>query len=338
MDQLSAVLEDLDAWLAAERPDLHPRLRPGLSERQLAELEARLAPYHLPADLVTVYRWHDGWEEQHGGSYVSLLPDCSFHALQDSIELYEMLCGLNQELDDSWNPLWFPAFGDQSGEFVELQPGPDLPAGFLWSFHSHDAEVYTSYDSVAALYRTTLELWRSGLLPASTPGPWLEIRHRIAFHNPAAKQPDGYSRLTRERFASLDWPESWLIAAGVARPTPADDGDVITIAELLVDPWCERPVRGEFRCAMASAAGYTGTLSDETGAIKVHVDRETTENFRLLSFRVEMIVRPVTEGETVEESMTACDFDNELEESLTRVFLERSAASFEAIRVVPLPG
>jgi cell wall assembly regulator SMI1 len=341
MREVTEVLEELESWLASERPDLLPRLRPGLSELGVEELETRLAPYRLPADLVTVYQWHDGWDPHPGGAspYVGLMYDCSFHALEHTIELYEILLGID-EPEDVWNPLWFPAFGEGSGEFVELQPGPNLPAGLLWSFHSHAGELHTAYDSVASLFRTTLELWRAGMLPSTE--PWVPdgLRAFVAAHNPVARHPDGRSRLERLSMPSLDWPKPWLIAAGIARPSPADDDEVITIAEFLTDPWCERPVRGEFRCSMGSASWSAGTLTDETGSIKVHVEREMTENFRLFatSNRVEMILTPVTEGDTVEESMAQCELDDELERSVTRRFLEASAAAFDAIRVVPLPN
>ena len=243
MSDLSAVLEELDGWLAAERPDLYPGLRPGLPEREIEDLEARLAPYRLPADLVTVFA-------------------------------------------------------------------------------------------------TALELWRTGLLPLG-PDQWPDVRRCLVSHNPAARDSDGRSRLQRSTAPAFDWPESWLIAAGVGFPHPAGDSDVITIAELLADPSCERPVRGTFRTKMGSGAGWeTGTLTDETGSIEVYLERESTENHRLVrsSNRFEMVVRPVTEGETVAESMAACEFGSELEESVTRRFLEASAASFDAIRVVPLPS
>lgn len=340
MADLSAVLEELDAWFADERPDLYPRLRPGLSEHEIQNLEARVAPYALPDDLVTVYRWHDGWEAQCSGApYVGLHHDCSFHTLRATVELYETLCGLNREIDDLWNPLWFPAFGDQSGELVELQPERGLLAGPLWSFHSHDGEVYTTFDSVTSLFRTTLELWRAGLLPL-TQGQWPEMRQRIVSHNPVARYSDGSSRLRRSTAPSLDWPDAWLIAAGVERPRVADDADVITIAELLTDPSCERPVRGEYRCAMGSGAGWeTGALKDETGSIKVHLERESTRNYRWLraSNRLEMTLTPITEGDTVVEALAGCGFESDLEESVTRRLLDASAASFHATRVVPLP-
>jgi hypothetical protein len=104
---------------------------------------------------------------------------------------------------DAWQPLWFPAFGSQSGEFVELQPEPGRAAGQLWSFHSHAPEVYTSYDS---LFRTTLELWRAGLLPSEGPMSPRGLRELVASQNPASQRPNGPSRRLLSCFPTPEWP------------------------------------------------------------------------------------------------------------------------------------
>lgn len=338
MVNLSAVLEELEGWFAAERPDLLPRFRPGLLERQIEDLEVRVAPYRFSADLVTVYRWHDGWEDYGAdGPYVALLPDCSFLALHYAVECYEMLTNLPGQ-PYAWNRLWFPAFGSQSGEFVELQPERDLPAGPLWSFHSHGGEVNTSFDSVAALFRTALECWRTGRLPYS-PETWSDVYRYVTSRNPATRHPDGRSRLERSRFPEPDeWPESWLVAADHGFPSPADLADVITIAQLVADPWCERPVRGEFRFAMEGSDWLMATLTEGADSIKVRLKRELIEDFRqhLPFCGVEMILRPATEGDAIEQSMVAHEFASDGEETLTRYYLEHSAGTFDAIRVVPL--
>jgi hypothetical protein len=82
-----------------------------------------------------------------------------------------------------------------------------------------------------------------------------------------------------------------------------------------------------------------GALTDETATIHVRSDRLSTENHRFLGMgsRVEMIVAPIIGSTTIEAAMAGCDFDSELEASVTRRFLEASAASFRAIRIVPLP-
>jgi hypothetical protein len=335
--ELSAVLDELESWIGAERPDLVHRLRPGLSEAQIEDLEARVAPYRFPADVVTLYRWHDGWDDQSRDEpYVSLLPDCEFLALERAIDCYEVLLNL-VGLPYAWNRLWLPAFGSQSGEFVELQPEGGLPAGPLWSFHSHDPEVHTSYDSVAALFRTALELWRMGRLPYTIES-WPETYRYIAARNPVAMHPEGRSRLVRWSTPSLDqWPESWLAAANRGYPSPADNGDVISIAELVADPSCERPVRGGLRFAMEGSGWLLGTLTAGRESITVRLTRESIESFRqhLPACGVEMILKPA-EDDAIEESMVPYEFGSDAEEELTRHYLEHSLGKFDAIHVVPL--
>lgn len=242
-------------------------------------------------------------------------------------------------MPDIWNRLWFPAFVIQSGEFVELQPQPGQSAGLVWSFHSHDGWVNPTYASVAALFQTTLELWQSGLMPFD--GPYFpEGFHAfVASRNPEVRQPDGRSRRKVSRSPSLDWPASWLVAAGLALPTPADDTEVVTIAELLADPLCGRPVRGEYRTRAGSIEWESGTLTDETGSVDVALDRTSTENYRLLhsSPLVEMTLTLITDGETVDESLATLECEDPATESVTRRILEATAASFHSERVVPLP-
>jgi hypothetical protein len=114
---------------------------------------------------------------------------------------------------------------------------------------------------------------------------------------------------------------------------------VVTVAELLADPLCGRPVRGDYRGNAGSTDWKVGTLTDGTGSVKVALDRSSTENYRLLSSpgRVEMILTPVTEGETVDEALAGVECEDPAVESVTRRLLEASAASFHADRVVPLP-
>ena len=92
MAALRHVLDELDEWFGSERPDLHPRLRPGLSQDAIRDLEHRVAPYHLPEDLVVLYSWHDGWDEGRQGEYAEFLPDMPFNSLDEAVEQYTSWC------------------------------------------------------------------------------------------------------------------------------------------------------------------------------------------------------------------------------------------------------
>jgi cell wall assembly regulator SMI1 len=332
--RLRESLDEFEAWLTAERPELHERFKPGLGEDQILALANRLSPYHLPEELVTVYQWHDGWASSRAGEYVPLLYDGTFNSLESAVTQYEQWCELIPE--DAWHPLWFPAFGDASGEFIELQPEAGLTAGCLWSYHSHDAAVSMSYDSAASLFRTSLELWRIGW--QSSDIPFHDVSGLIAEHNPVTRSGDGRPKNELSCFPSLSWPEAWKVAIGIGPFVPASDSDVVSVAELLADPWCGRPVRGELRGISGSTGWSVERLSDDTGSVQVHLDRATTENFRMCpaGTRFDVFLTPITDGETVDDAMSGCDFGSKLEESVTRRFLEASASSFRATRIVPL--
>jgi cell wall assembly regulator SMI1 len=273
--ELQSVLAELEDWIRERHPDLHPRLRPGLSERELGLLAHTLRPYHLPVELEVLHRWHDGWESWVGGEYRALLPDASFESLPDAILGYR---GWLETLGtDGWHPLWFPAFGNQSGELVVLQFEPGRPAGQVYAFHS-EADLSTSYDSVTALFATTLDLWQRGLLPDDRAYP--EIRRLAAPHNPRSRLPDGVSRQEISRSSTRDWPAAWREAIGVRPQTPAAEAELVTIAELAADPECGRPVRAELKGIGGSRDRFFASASDPTGAVTVFFMREETENFR----------------------------------------------------------
>jgi cell wall assembly regulator SMI1 len=73
--ELQATLDELDRFIRAEHPALHERFGPGLSDEEIDELAQSLRPYHLPAELVRLYRWHDGWKLLRQDVRVDLLPD-----------------------------------------------------------------------------------------------------------------------------------------------------------------------------------------------------------------------------------------------------------------------
>ena len=181
---------------------------------------------------------------------------------------------------DGWHPLWFPAFGDQSGELVALQLEPDRPAGQVLAFHA-ETDLAASYDSVAALFATTLECWQTGLLPLADPAfhpP--EILAIAARHNPRSRTPDGLPRLEISRASARDWPAEWREVLGLAPLEPAADELVVTIARFLRDRPSDRPIRAELRGWGGAFDAFVATASDGTGSLDVLLTRDQTENLR----------------------------------------------------------
>ena len=290
---LDDVLDDFDRWIRDGHPELYSRLRPGLTDVELERHAERLQPYHLPVELVALYRWHDGWELDAGGVYRYLLPSAHFNALAEGIDVYE---GWLEALGfDGWHPLWFPAFGWQHGELVALQLEPGRPAGQVYSFHS-ETELSTSYDSIAAMFATGLDLWRHGLLPEGTAFP--EIPRLAATHNPLSLTSAGVPRKEISRAATRDWPPDWKHVLGIGPLVPALPEDVVTIAELTADLACRRPIHAELRGVAGSGDTLFATASDETGRLTAFLLRGVTENFREAegAGRFELWLEPFTDA------------------------------------------
>lgn len=295
---LQVVLDALDVLVRDRRPELYPRFRPGVSARELDALAAGLEPYYLPAELVALYQWHDGWDSSRDGVHRSLLPEAEFNSLAETIAAYR---GWQQALgSDGWHPLWFPAFGSQFGELVSLQLEPGRPAGQVYAFHSEE-DLSTSSDSVAALFAAALDCWRRGLLPEDAAYP--EIRTIAARHNPSSRKPSGESRHEISRSSTTDWPDSWKKALGIGPLVGAADEEVVRIADFEGDPSSGRPIRAELTGWGGSIDTLVATASDGTGSVKVLLTRSETENFRELvgGRRFDLWLVPTGEQTSVDE-------------------------------------
>src|SRR5262249_32268894 len=204
----------LERCIELAHPQLLPRLRPGLSREAIEGIARPLSPYHLPAELLTVYQWRDGWVELADGEYHDLLPDATFNSLSEAVDTHTTW--LEALGSAGWHPLWFPAFGTQTGELVALQLEPERPAGAVYAFHE-DTGLETSYDSVATLFATALELWRAGALPVEDhtylPAGLREIQARL---NPLSRDSHGACRRELSRFSTEDWPPAWRDVLGTS--------------------------------------------------------------------------------------------------------------------------
>jgi cell wall assembly regulator SMI1 len=279
IDELQAILGELDRFVRMEHAELYRRFRPGLTQHEVDQLAGSLQPYYLPVELVSLYRWHDGWQLFMDDECRFLLPDADFNSLTEAVAQYR--AWLEALGSDGWHPLWFPAFGERSGELVCLQLEPDQSAGPVLSFHS-DLDLYTSYDSVAALFATTLECWQAGLLPYDPSSLPPAVREIAARHNPLSRTSDGGYRRAISRSSTEGWPTPWKEVLDIAPVVPAADELVVTIEEFIGNPECGRPIRAELRVRGGSFDMIIATATDSTGTVRVVLKREGTDNFREL--------------------------------------------------------
>lgn len=227
LDGLEQVLGEIDAWFIEHRPDLLPRLRPGLTESEIADRAAELTPFHLPADLITLYGWHNGFDGWAEGDFVPFLHDADFNSLDEAIAEYRSWMEMAQQVDVIvWHPAWFPAFGRQSGGLVALQLQPERPAGVVWGYHDDGGELLSENDSVAALFRTSLALWKAGEIQNVvfiTEGIWAAL----ATHNPRTRNADGRWAFVVDPESLEGWPDEWTEAGQAWIEAGRSQGDFV---------------------------------------------------------------------------------------------------------------
>jgi cell wall assembly regulator SMI1 len=123
-EMLPALIERVDRWLAAKRPDYYARLRRGATEARLDAFEAHFSLW-LPAPSREFHRWRDGQDPE---SSASLQENRMFSSLGQVADTMEMLDGMiGSDFEDLrwWRRGWLPFLAKGGGG--SLLPGLDRP-------------------------------------------------------------------------------------------------------------------------------------------------------------------------------------------------------------------
>ena len=84
------LLERMERWMVANRPDYFARLQSSVTDAQLDALEARFS-LTLPSAFRELYRWRNGQED---GCYKSLQMNRMFSSLESLADTKELLDGM----------------------------------------------------------------------------------------------------------------------------------------------------------------------------------------------------------------------------------------------------
>lgn len=145
---------------------LASHLRPGLTA---AHIRAKLAslPLQLPAEIYTLYQWHDGSDLEHP---VELLPNYRFLCLDEALAVYAQTVAIYEGVDceegrSRYTPTWFPLFAEDGNYYlaqgVDRGVEPPTTAPVL-DFCSEDPETLVVFDSFTAMMQAIAACWQSG--------------------------------------------------------------------------------------------------------------------------------------------------------------------------------
>jgi cell wall assembly regulator SMI1 len=162
---VESLIERMDRWLAANRPDYYALLQPGATDADLDAFEAQFS-VKLPAAFRALYRWRSGQDEM---SFAPLQGNRSFCTLAEVARTKDMLDGMigyDFDAPRYWRRGWVPFLHNGGGSYLCL----DLAAedggqpGQLIGFWKQDEDRPVEFPSVDTWLANLVESMESGEL------------------------------------------------------------------------------------------------------------------------------------------------------------------------------
>jgi cell wall assembly regulator SMI1 len=160
---VEVLIERLDRWLAANRPDFYAHLLPGSGDFQLDTFEARFA-LTLPDSLRQLYHWRNGHDQLQSESLVHNLMFSSLEDVARQKELMDGMIGSDFENPQWWRRSWVPFLENGAGDHlcVDTAAEDGGTSGQVLMFY-HDWEH-------RPIRSPSLEAWLSGLVESMESG------------------------------------------------------------------------------------------------------------------------------------------------------------------------
>src|SRR5262245_51589031 len=159
------LIERMDRWLAANRPDYYALLQPGASDADLDAFEAQFS-VKLPAAFRAIYRWRNGQEAM---SSAPLQGNRSFCTLDEVASTKDMLDGMiGCDFDDPryWRRGWVPFLHNGGGSYLclDLAAEDGGQSGQLVGFWKRDEDRPVEFPNIEAWLADLVTLMETGEL------------------------------------------------------------------------------------------------------------------------------------------------------------------------------
>jgi len=162
---IEALIERLDRWLAANRPDYYALLQPGATDAELDAFEDEFS-LKLPAAFRALYRWRNGQDKR---SFAPLQWNRSFCTLAEVARTKDLLDDMiESDFDDPryWRQGWVPFLHNGAGSYLCLDVAAEDGGqpGQLIEFWKQDEDRPVEYSSVEAWLAELVESMEAGKL------------------------------------------------------------------------------------------------------------------------------------------------------------------------------
>jgi cell wall assembly regulator SMI1 len=157
---MQELIERLDTWLQANRPEYYIHLQPGLTEDELLALEQRLG-VALPADFKTFYRWKNGQADEMEEDFFN---NWSLMRADDIARTTEVMRNLVTtgafDYANWWDARWVPFLKRYTGDNICL----DMAGSF--SGQSGQVLVYLHEDRSRPILHGSFTNWLETIVRA----------------------------------------------------------------------------------------------------------------------------------------------------------------------------
>ncbi|XSG75694.1 SMI1/KNR4 family protein [Herpetosiphon llansteffanensis] len=140
---IQQLLQSIANYTAQVDPELLTALQPGYSPEQIASV----IPFNLPAEILELYAWHNGTNNE----YKKLFYYHHFLSIEDAYQIYQDLMQTNREIEiEAYEPFLFPLF-DFEGEYYMVQMDATRDDyGSIWFIFHGSGQVYDSLTTMLA--------------------------------------------------------------------------------------------------------------------------------------------------------------------------------------------
>jgi cell wall assembly regulator SMI1 len=113
------LIQQLDSWLSAHRPDYYSRLQAGVSSSTLDEFEARFS-VQLPESFRAFYQWRNGQATACFDSFENNRMFSSLEEITETKEVLDEMIGADFEDPRWWRLGWIPFLANGGGDHLCL--------------------------------------------------------------------------------------------------------------------------------------------------------------------------------------------------------------------------
>ena len=161
------IIQRIDRWLQANRPNYYKNLEPGLSTQEIIEWEAKIG-FVFPEDFKILYQWKNGQIDESREYFMDF---SFFDPIEMVFEQWEDgnvdLVDFNNDETIAWGPSWLRIMSgfDADGYCLDVKGDLGKPGQIVYFIH--DAENFIIYPDLKTMFNVMATKFEEGVYKCS---------------------------------------------------------------------------------------------------------------------------------------------------------------------------